>query len=112
MTRVRVAVLLATVFFAGVTPVVSTEAAGPVTFRSADVSPLDAPSVQAVIYMDKLIRERTGGRLSIASFGQNNKDSESYTVDQVRNGMIDMARINIAVLGRAVPSTSVLSLPY
>ena len=79
---------------------------------SSDVYPADFPTVQAVAYMNKLLRERTGGRHSISTLGQEDRDSENFTVGQVRNGTLDMARVNLAVLNHIVPSTVVLSLPY
>jgi len=81
-------------------------------FRSSDVLSAQSPPVQAVAYMDKLLRERSGGRLGIESLGENSKDSESYTISQVRNGAIDMARVSLAALGATVPQTTVLSLPF
>ncbi|HET6220516.1 MAG TPA: TRAP transporter substrate-binding protein, partial [Dongiaceae bacterium] len=39
-------------------------------FRSSDVHPLDYPTVQAVMYMGKLISERSGGKNSVKVFGQ------------------------------------------
>lgn len=80
--------------------------------RSSDVLALDSPAVQAVAHMDKLVRERTGNRLSIGMLGENDADSENFTVGEVRNGTLDMARINLAVFNATVPSTVVLSLPY
>ena len=80
--------------------------------RSSDVYGRDSPTVQAVAYMDKLIRERTFGRHSIAMLGENDSDTESYTIGQVRNGSLDMARINLAVFNSAVASTVIPSLPY
>jgi tripartite ATP-independent transporter DctP family solute receptor len=81
-------------------------------FISSDVYPADFPTVQAVAHMNKLLRERTGGRHSISVLGQEDRDSENFTVGQVRNGTLDMARVNLAVLNHIVPSTAVLSLPY
>ncbi len=81
-------------------------------FRSSDIYPLGSPTVQAVAYMDKLIRERTGGRHSVGMLGQDDPDSENLTVGQVRNGTLDMARVNLAVFNTAVPSTIIPSLPY
>lgn len=62
--------------------------------------------------MDMLLRERTGGRHSISVLGQEDRDSENFTVGQVRNGTIDMARVNLSVLNYIVPSTAIPSLPY
>lgn len=81
-------------------------------FRSSDIYPLGSPTVQAVAYVDKLIRERTGGRHSIGMLGQDDSDSENFTVGEVRNGTLDMARVNLAVFNTTVPSTVIPSLPY
>jgi tripartite ATP-independent transporter DctP family solute receptor len=82
------------------------------TLRSSDVYPADYPTVQAAAHMDKLVRERTGGRHGIERLGQNDQDSENYTVAEVQNGMIDMARVNLAVFDRLVALAVIPSLPY
>lgn len=81
-------------------------------FSSSDVQAADYPTVRAVAYMGRLIHERTGGRHSIGSSGHDNKDSENYMVAQVRNGTIDMARVNVSSLHGIVPATIVPSLPF
>ena len=81
--------------------------------RSSDIFAADFPTVQAVAYMDKLVRERTGGKHSITRLGQSDGDlSENYTIAELQNGTLDMARVNLAVLGRLVPSATVPALPY
>jgi len=80
--------------------------------RSSDIYPADYPTVQAVAYMDKLVRERTGGRHSIERLGQRDGDSENYTIAELQNGTLDMARVNLAVLARLVASASIPLLPY
>jgi tripartite ATP-independent transporter DctP family solute receptor len=86
--------------------------AGARDFRSSDIYPFDYPTVQAVVQVDKLMRERSEGRLGISVIGQDDRDSENYTAAQVRNGMLDMARINLAVLNSVAPITAVPALPY
>lgn len=81
-------------------------------FRSSDIYPLDYPTVQAVVQVDKQMRERSGGKLGITVLGHDDRDSENYTAAQVRNGQLDMARINLGVLNNIAPITSVLALPY
>lgn len=81
-------------------------------FRSSDIYPYDYPTVQAVVQVDRLMRERSGGNLGITVLGYDDRDSENYTAAQVRNGQLDMARINLAVLNSISPATSVLALPY
>jgi len=89
-------------------------AAGPADareFRSSDIYPYDYPTVQAVAQVDKLMRERSGGKLGITVLGYDDRDSENHTAAQVRNGQLDMTRINLAVLNVS-PATSILALPY
>jgi tripartite ATP-independent transporter DctP family solute receptor len=81
-------------------------------FRSSDIYPFDYPTVQAVVQVDKLMRERSGGKLGITMLGYDDRDSENYTAAQVRNGQLDMARINLSVLNNLAPSTAIFSLPY
>src|SRR4051812_6920346 len=81
-------------------------------FTSSDVYPLDFPTVQAVLHLDKVMRERSAGKLGITRVGYDDRDSENYTVGQVRNGTLDMARVNLAVLNPLVPATAVPALPY
>lgn len=81
-------------------------------FRSADTYPFEYPTVQAVVQMDKLLRERTKGRHRIDPIGSDDRNSESFLVAQVRAGMLDMARVNLAVLNRTVPATVVPTLPF
>jgi tripartite ATP-independent transporter DctP family solute receptor len=81
-------------------------------FRSADVYAFDYPTVQAVVQMDKLLRERTRGRLRIDPIGFDDRNSETFLLAQVRAGMLDMARINLAVLNRTAPATIVPTLPF
>lgn len=81
-------------------------------FRSADTYPFEYPTVQAVVQMDKLLRERTKGRHRIDPIGSDDRNSETFLVAQVRSGMLDMARVNLAVLNRTVPATVVPTLPF
>jgi len=79
--------------------------------RLADAQPAGSPTVEAADYMNKLVRERTEGRHSI-EIRETDRDSENFTVASVRNGMLDMARVNIEVLNSQVPATVVPALPY
>jgi len=81
-------------------------------FRSSDIYSFDYPTVQAVVQVDKLMRERSNGKLGITVLGYDDRDSENYTLAQVRNGTLDLARISIGVLNGAAPMTVVPSLPY
>src|SRR5262245_3658360 len=81
-------------------------------FRSSDVHPLDYPTAQAVIYMGKLLGERTGGKNGIKVFGQSTLGSEKDTIEQTKIGALDMVRVNLAPFNTIVPATIVPSLPF
>lgn len=79
---------------------------------SSDIYPSDYPTVRAVAYMADLMRERSGGRLVLSNLGAHDQETESYTLGELRNGTLDMARVSLAVLNSTVPATTVLTLPY
>lgn len=80
--------------------------------RSADIHPDGYPTVEAVIYMGQLVKERTGGRLDIKVFNNASLGSEKDTIEQTRFGVIDMNRVNTAPFNNLVPQTQVLGLPF
>ena len=81
-------------------------------FSSADNEPRDAPTVMAIEYIGKLLRERTRGRHSIAVPAGDESKSALFTIGELRNGTLDMARLSVAAFNSSVPATAVLSLPY
>jgi tripartite ATP-independent transporter DctP family solute receptor len=81
-------------------------------FQSSDVEAPDHPAVRSVAYMGDLMRERSGGRLGIGNLGASDRDSENFTVAQVRTGTLDMARLSVSALHGSVPATVVPALPF
>ena len=79
-------------------------------FRSSDLRAANNPSVQAVNYMGKLVRERTGGRHTIKV--RQATSTDDFTIQQVRGGDLAMARVGIAAFHNLVPATVVPSLPF
>ena len=81
-------------------------------FRAADTQAEDYPTVQALLFMDKLIAERTQGRHRIRVFHSRQLGEEKETIEQTRVGAIDMNRTNVAPLGSFVAEANVLALPF
>ncbi len=81
-------------------------------FLSSDVEAPDHPAVKAVVYMGDLMRQRSSGRLNIGSSGALDKDSEIFSVAQVRTGTLDMARISVAALHGSAPAMVIPALPF
>jgi tripartite ATP-independent transporter DctP family solute receptor len=81
-------------------------------FRAADIQEENYPTVQALLFMDKLVSERTGGRHHIRVFHSRQLGEESQTIEQTRVGAIDLNRINVAAIGDVAPVLNVLALPF
>jgi tripartite ATP-independent transporter DctP family solute receptor len=81
-------------------------------FRAADIQEESYPTVQALLYMDKLVAERTGGRHRIRVFHSRQLGEESQTIEQTRVGAIDINRINVAAIGDVAPALGILAQPF
>jgi tripartite ATP-independent transporter DctP family solute receptor len=82
------------------------------TFRAADNQVEDYPTVQALLFLDRLVRERTSGRHGIQVFHSRQLGEEKETLDQTRAGAIDLDRVNSASIASIVPEANVLVLPF
>lgn len=80
--------------------------------RVSDTFPADHPTVRAVAFMSDTLQERTKGRLAIVRRAENEQDSDSFIIGQVRNGVLDMARVNLNALNVSVPGSVVPTLPF
>jgi tripartite ATP-independent transporter DctP family solute receptor len=83
-----------------------------VTLHSSDSLSREAPTVQAMAYFDKLLRERSNGHVRIESLGEASGTTDTFKVSQVRSGVLEMARVNLGVIDSLATPTAVLSLPY
>jgi tripartite ATP-independent transporter DctP family solute receptor len=81
-------------------------------FRAADTQTEDYPTVQALLYMGRLIADKSGGRHQIRVFHSHQLGEEKETIEQTRAGAIDLNRINVALIGTLVPATNVLAMPF
>jgi tripartite ATP-independent transporter DctP family solute receptor len=81
-------------------------------FVSVDRLPAYDPSVRAVAYMAKLVRDQSGGRHTIRIRAESVTGTDNLTVQRVRAGAIAMARVRLATFHNSVPVTAALSLPY
>jgi tripartite ATP-independent transporter DctP family solute receptor len=81
-------------------------------FRAADTQAQNYPTVQALMHMGELIRQRTQGTHTIRVFHSRQLGEEKETIEQTRAGAIDINRTNVAPLGSYVTEANVLSLPF
>jgi tripartite ATP-independent transporter DctP family solute receptor len=91
---------------------VALPAAGAREFRVADTQSEDYPTVQALLFMARLVEERTGGRHHIRVFHSRQLGEEKDTIEQTRVGAIDLNRTNVAPIGSLIPAANVLALPF
>jgi tripartite ATP-independent transporter DctP family solute receptor len=80
--------------------------------QSADLYGRDYPTVRAVAYLGHLIEERTAGRIRISALGESSHNTDTYMIEAMRNGTLDMARINFPALGNLVPAAIATALPF
>jgi tripartite ATP-independent transporter DctP family solute receptor len=79
---------------------------------ASDVHVAGYPTVKAQQWMGEELERLTDGRLHLRLFHSGQLGRESDAVDLVRNGVIDMTRVHISVMGNAVPATRALALPF
>ncbi|WP_029915867.1 TRAP transporter substrate-binding protein [Pelobacter seleniigenes] len=87
-------------------------AAKGITLRSADTHDKNYPTVQAVLYMGKLLDQWTDGRIKIKVFSGRQLGEEKATIEQTIAGVIDLDRVNLAPLNGFIPETAIPALPY
>ncbi len=83
-----------------------------VTWRMAEVHPLDYPTTQANIFFAETVRKMTNGRINIQVLYGGQLGGETETIQQTMAGIIQLNRTNAAPLSSFVDVLSVLSLPF
>ena len=81
-------------------------------FRSADVHPLDYPTVMYAKKIGDLVSEKTNGKFNVKVFGNSALGSENDTVQQVKIGALDMVRVSSATFHGIVPESMIPALPF
>ena len=91
----------------------ATGSAAAVDFRSADVhNSDDYPTVAAVRHMSELLAQRSGGKFKIKVFNKGALGTEKETIDQLKIGALDMARVNISPMNAICVKTLVPTMPF
>ncbi len=81
--------------------------------RSADTHNADDyPTVVAVKHMSELLEKASGGKHRIKVFNKAALGSEKETIDQVKIGALDLARVNVAPMNGVCPMTMVPTMPF
>ncbi|MCA0246265.1 MAG: TRAP transporter substrate-binding protein DctP [Proteobacteria bacterium] len=97
---------------AGGAPALWPAHAGAREFSAADIYPSGHPTVAAMGQLSEQMAIRTDGRHRVRRLPGQRAHTESYLISQVRNGSLDMARVDVASLASLVPMANLLALPY
>jgi len=81
-------------------------------FRSADVQPLEYPTVKAVQHMSDDLGKATDGKYTIKVFANSQLGSEKDTIEQLKLGALDMLRVNSGTLNTICPAMMIPVLPF
>ena len=103
---------LKTILGALLASVIATGTANARDFRSADVHPLDYPTVMTVKKIGEIVSQKTNGKYNVKVFGNSALGSEKDTIEQVKIGALDMVRVNTAAFHSIVPEAMVPSFPF
>lgn len=80
--------------------------------RCADVHAFGYPTIEGVLYMAKLVKERTNGRIEIAIYPEGSLGSEASVVEMLQLGALDMGRVSLSQVAEVNSELGVLILPY
>ena len=83
-----------------------------VTLSFGDVNTKDSPVGKSVLRLGELMKERTGGTVTIDYFERSQLGNERELVEKVKSGAVDMADISTGVLSSFVGGVGLVTLPY
>lgn len=86
--------------------------AQPIVLQLAELHISTYPTTVACDYFAKLVEERTEGRVKIDVYSQGRLGTELETIEKVKAGSIDFARINCAPLSEYSPNITPVTLPF
>ncbi|MCR2807710.1 TRAP transporter substrate-binding protein [Paenibacillus soyae] len=82
------------------------------TFRLAEAHPADYPTTKGDIRFAELVKERSGGRITIDVFPSAQLGEEKAAIEQVQLGAIEFTRVSTGPMAEFNKDFGVFSLPY
>ena len=80
--------------------------------RAGDIRDIDYPTVQALFFIDRMMRKSTGSDTRVGIFANAQLGDEREVIEQLRLGIVDMARVHVAPLSKVLPELSALMTPF
>ncbi|MEW6202845.1 MAG: TRAP transporter substrate-binding protein [bacterium] len=85
---------------------------GKLILRAADDHPFGYPTTEGLVYMGKIISERTNGRIQLKVFPSAQLGSETQTIENTQMGTLDINRVSSAPLTEFSEKIGIFSMPY
>ncbi|MCF2944691.1 TRAP transporter substrate-binding protein [Paenibacillus tarimensis] len=82
------------------------------TFRLAEAHPADYPTTKGDMRFAELVKERSGGRITIDVFPSAQLGEEKSVIEQVQLGAIEFTRVSTGPMAEFNKDFGVFSLPY
>ncbi|WP_058484913.1 TRAP transporter substrate-binding protein [Defluviitalea phaphyphila] len=83
-----------------------------IVLKLADNQPLESPLAQAGQKLSELVEEKTNGAVRIEVYPNAQLGEEAETTEQVKAGVLDLARVNVIQLTQYLKEYEVFTLPY
>jgi tripartite ATP-independent transporter DctP family solute receptor len=83
-----------------------------IVIKSSDVHGKNYPTVGAVRYMGELLSSWTNKRITIQIYPEGKLGSEKDTLEQTRQGYIEMTRVSLGPVGKYAKGLNVFNLPF
>jgi tripartite ATP-independent transporter DctP family solute receptor len=85
---------------------------GKIVLKASDDHPFGYPTTEGLVYMKKIIEEKTGGRIKVEIYPSAQLGSEKETIENTQMGIIDINRVNCAPVSEFCKEIGVFGLPY
>jgi len=84
----------------------------PITLRLGETHPADYPTTKGDYEFARLVKERSGGRITVEVYHSKQLGEEKAVIEQVQLGAIDFTRVSISPMAAFVRDLDALQLPY
>jgi tripartite ATP-independent transporter DctP family solute receptor len=83
-----------------------------ITLRLGETHPADYPTTKGDYEFARLVKEASGGRITVEIYHSKQLGEEKAVIEQVQLGAIDFTRVSVSVMAAFVRDLDALQLPY
>ena len=83
-----------------------------ITLRLGETHPADYPTTKGDYEFARLVKESSGGRITVEIYHSKQLGEEKAVIEQVQLGAIDFTRVSVSVMAAFVRDLDALQLPY